>query len=119
VADLHPRVTARDLPPEVVKLREARAVQEQELDEHWEPRIQAHIAALTTEVERVIEMHRHVADLTDLELDADTRWSAIWLLSGRCLAICRVVLHDLRARLLEHGFGAAADVTAAQPEAAA
>jgi hypothetical protein len=105
MADLHPKVTGRDLPAEVTELREARAIEEQELDEHWEPRIQAHITALTSEVERVIEMHRRVADLTDLELDAETRWSAIWLLSGRCLAICRVVLHDHRGGFASEAVG--------------
>src|SRR5512132_2507798 len=94
--DLHPRVTTRDLPPEVGELREAAAAEEQELDAHWEPRIERHIAALAEEVSALIQVHRNVADVTDLDLDANTRWSAIWLLSGRCLAICRVVLHDLR-----------------------
>ena len=84
--DLQPPVTARELPPEVGERRAAKAAQEQELDNRWEPHIQEQIAALITEVEGVIEMRRHAADLTDLELDADARWSAIWLLSGRCLS---------------------------------
>jgi hypothetical protein len=103
--DLYPRVTVRDLPPEVAELREAKAAQEKEQDEHWEPHIQAHIAALADEVDAVIEAHRHLADLTDLDFDADTGWSAIWLLSGRCLAICRVVLHDLRGGFASEAVG--------------
>jgi hypothetical protein len=103
--DLHPGVTARELPPDVAELREAKAAEEKGMDDHWEPRIQAHIAALAAEVEAIIQMHRNVADLTDLDLDANTRWSAIWLLSGRCLAICRVVLHDLRGGFTSEAVG--------------
>jgi hypothetical protein len=94
MCELKPSVQARDLPPEIVEFRERVAEEHQRMDEFLQPRIDAHIAAVAREVDAVIETHRRIGDRTDLEIRADTRWSAIWELSGRCLAICRVVLHD-------------------------
>jgi len=53
----------------------------------------------------VIALHKFIGDSTDLEIGADTRWSAIWELSGRCLAICRVVLHDFRGGFTSEAIG--------------
>jgi hypothetical protein len=60
---------------------------------------------LAEEVDRLVQAHRLIADETDIELRAETRWSAIWELSGRCLAICRVVLHDLRGGFTSEAVG--------------
>jgi hypothetical protein len=103
VSELEPRVEAREFPADVERLRAQIAAEHDELDALYQPAIEALIDALAEEVEGVIHMHRLIADRTDLELKAETRWAAIWELSGRCLAICRVVLHDLRG-----GFGSEA-----------
>jgi hypothetical protein len=105
MGELEPEVEARELPADAEELREQVADEHRYLDAVLQPRIDAHIAALAAEVDRLIEAHRRIADDTDLELGADTRWSAIWELSGRCLAICRVVLHDLRGGFTSEAVG--------------
>jgi len=81
------------------------AEEHQRIDALFQPRIDAHIAAFAEEVEAVIVAHKYLADRTDLEIRAETRWSAIWELSGRCLAICRVILHDLRGGFTSEAIG--------------
>jgi len=93
------------LPADAAELREQVAAEHQALDAVLQPPIDAHIDALAAEVDQLIEAHRVVADETDIELRAETRWSAIWELSGRCLAICRVVLHDLRGGFTSEAVG--------------
>jgi hypothetical protein len=105
VSDIEPPVEPRDLPPEVAELRGRAAEEHEWLDETAQPNIDARIEALAQEVEHVIDVHRQIADRTDLEIRADTRWSAIWELSCRCLAICRVVLHDLRGGFTSEAVG--------------
>jgi hypothetical protein len=105
VYELEPEVEGRALPGHVRELRERVAAEHEGLDAVLQPRIDAHIAALAEEVDRVIGVHLGIADNTDLELQAATRWSAIWELSGRCLAICRVVLHDLREGFTSEAVG--------------
>jgi hypothetical protein len=105
MCELEPEVQALELPGDVAELRERVAAEHQELDAVLQPRIDAHIEALAQEVGRIIEAHRRIADDTDLELQAETRWSAIWELSGRCLAICRVILHDLRGGFTSEAVG--------------
>lgn len=105
MGDLEPRVQPRELPPEVAALRERVAVEHQALDAALQPLIDAHIAAYAEAVETVLETHKRVADRTGIDIRADTRWSAIWELSGRCLAICRVVLHDLRGGFSSEAVG--------------
>jgi hypothetical protein len=105
LSEIEPSVEQQQLPADVEQLRVQIAAELRELDALYQPRIDAHIEALAEEVERVIEVHRRIANETDLELRADTRWSAIWELSGRCLAACRAVLHDLRGGFTSEAAG--------------
>jgi hypothetical protein len=105
VCDLEPPVQPRELPHEVAVLRAQVAEEHRLLDAALQPNIDARIEVHAQEVERVIDVHRQIAERTDLEIRADTRWSAIWELSGRCLAICRVVLHDLRGGFTSEAIG--------------
>lgn len=73
-------------------------------DDHLQVRIDAHLNAYDGVIDALITTHKAIADRTDLEIGADTRWSAMWELAGRCLAVSRVVLHDLRG-----GFASEAD----------
>lgn len=106
MGELEPEVHASELAEDVAERRRAVAEEHAALDAIYQPLIDAHIAAYADAVDEVIHAHRNLADRTDLDIRAETRWSAIWELSGRCLAICRVVTHDLRG-----GFTSEADGT--------
>jgi hypothetical protein len=105
VSDFEPEVQGEELPAEVAELRVQVAAEHADLDEALQQLIDAHIAVYAEEIERVIAAHKAVADETDLEIRAATRWSAIWELSGRCLAISRVVIHDLRGGFASEAIG--------------
>jgi hypothetical protein len=98
-------VRARALPDEVVQLRQEVAEEHKGLDALLQPSIDVHIAAYSVAVDEVIAAHRVIAEETDIAIRANTRWSAIWELSGRCLAVCRVVLHDLRGGFTSEAVG--------------
>jgi hypothetical protein len=105
MGEREPEIEARELPPEVAELREQWAAEHERLDALWQPAIDAHIEALALEVETVIEKHKSIGDQTNVEISGEARPSAIWQLSGRCLAICRVVLHDLRGGFTSESVG--------------
>jgi hypothetical protein len=58
--------------------------------------ISVNIDAYEKAVERLVSAHTNIASGTDLVIGSDTRWSAIWELSGRCLSECRLLIHALR-----------------------
>lgn len=58
MCELEPRVEARELPPDITELREEVAAAHARLDALRQPLIDAHVAALAAEVDRVIEVHR-------------------------------------------------------------
>lgn len=93
---LEPLVSRRELPVEVRALRDLAAADFARREAQLQLSIDAHIAAYTEAVERLISTHRAIASGTDLVIGADTRWSAIWELAGRCLSECRLLLHHLR-----------------------
>lgn len=61
--------------------------------------IEAHLTAYRAAFDELEAAHRVVSDGTDLDLGASTRQAALWLMSGRCIAQGRAVLH-----LLSGGF---------------
>jgi hypothetical protein len=95
-SDIEPPVTARETLAEVAALRAVAAPMLAGADAELQPHIEAHLDIYAEVVEEVVFAHRRIADETDIEIGADTRWSAIWELTGRSLGVCRVVLHDLR-----------------------
>jgi len=104
LSELEPEIHGAELSDDV---RAARALAESSFGEseaYWRPSIEAHLAAYADSIDVLVGHHRDIADRTDIEIGADTRWSAIWELGGRCLAIARVVLHDMRG-----GFASEAD----------
>ncbi len=103
--DLEPPVQARPLPVDVVRLRQLADAQAAYFDAEFQPRIDAHIAVYQAGVSALIETHQRLADETDLELGADTRWAATWEMSGRCLAISNALLHDLRGGFASEAIG--------------
>src|SRR4051812_20954068 len=59
-----------------------------------EPLIAAHLDACAAALTELEQAHRLVADGTSLELDAETRQAAMWLVTGRCIGLARAS-HDL------------------------
>lgn len=55
----------------------------------------------------LIATHRQIADRTDLDLVGDTRWAALWQMSGRCLSTALVLIHDLRGGFTSDSIGTA------------
>jgi hypothetical protein len=95
--DLEPSIHARSLPEEVSRRR---ALAERYYERAWpmvKPRIEAHLATYSLAVDALAGAHRRVAEETDLDLTASTRWTAVWEMSGRCLALAYALLTQLRA----------------------
>ena len=95
----------RDLPREVVGQREAAAALHDAERVGLQPAIDAHLAAYDAVIDDLVSTHRSIADTTDLDIADDTRWAAMWLLSGRCLAIARVLIHDMRGGFASEAIG--------------
>jgi hypothetical protein len=105
MSDLELEVQRRELPSEVARLRLIVRAQQAERDAQMQPLLDAHIEVYAAAIEALIATHREIGDRTDLDLTGETRWAAMWLLAGRCLAISRVVLHDLRGGFTSEGIG--------------
>jgi hypothetical protein len=103
--DLEPPILASALSPRVATLRHVADAQAAHYDAELQPRIDRHIAVYQEAVDVLIAAHRALADDTDIELGAATRWAATWEMSGRCLAISNVLLHDLRGGFASEGIG--------------
>lgn len=93
---LEPLVQRRPLPAEVRALRDLAADEAQKRERELGPPVAAHLAAYEAAVERLVGAHAGIANGTDLGIGTDTRWSAIWEISGRCLSECRLLLYALR-----------------------
>lgn len=100
MTDLDQPIYRRAIPPEVVAARKDFVETNARNAELLEPAIDVHLTAYRLALAELEEAHRSVADDTDLELTGKTRASALWLMSGRCIAQARAALH-----LLEGGFG--------------
>lgn len=78
---------------------EARQRDEKANERNWEvlgPRIGAHLDGYSRAVSELAEAHYRVADHTDLDLRADTRPAALWLLTGRCIGQAAATLQLVR-----------------------
>jgi hypothetical protein len=60
------------------------------------PLIDAHLTAYAAALDELDGAHRLVADGTHLQLDAETRQAAMWLVTGRCIGLARAS-HELAA----------------------
>jgi hypothetical protein len=107
MGELEPELHARDLPDDVVRLRMAADAEAAAREQVLQARIDAHLAVYTDVIDVLVANHERLADASDLEIGADTRWSAMWELAGRALSTARVWLHDLRG-----GFTTETDGTA-------
>jgi len=94
--NLEPLISRRDLPIEVRALRDLEADEFAKRERELQVPINLHIDAYEKAVEQLVSAHKNIASGTDLGIGTDTRWSAIWELSGRCLSECRLLIHALR-----------------------
>jgi hypothetical protein len=95
-SDLEPPLEKAALPARVEARRTEAATEFAQLGQEIEPSIQAHIDAYEQAVEILAHAHADIADGTDIVIGAQTRWSAIWELAGRCLSECRLLVYALR-----------------------
>jgi hypothetical protein len=102
---LEPPIRARALNNATIALREVADTQFHDLDAVLQPRIDRHIAVYQEAVDVLVSAHRDLADRTDIDIGANTRWAAVWEMSGRCLAISNVLLHDLRGGFASEAIG--------------
>ena len=61
-----------------------------------EPLIDVHLTAYAAALDELEGAHRLIADETDLQLDAETRQAAMWLVTGRCIGLAHAS-HELAA----------------------
>lgn len=69
-------------------------------ENNWQvlgPRIAAHLDGYMAAVGEIAQAHHWIADHTELDLTADTRPTALWLVSGRCIGQANASLGLLRA----------------------
>jgi hypothetical protein len=96
--DLEPTIRAGlDLPVEVVNNRLAAQAEQQRLRGILEPRIAGHLLVYEGALERLIDAHTRIAETMDFGLQERTRWTAVWELSGRCIALENGMLAQIRA----------------------
>ena len=81
----------------MAQARLAAAADDQANDQVARPRIAAVLTGCTLVAQELEELHRRYADGTDLELTGYSRAAALWLLSGRQLALLRALLVQVEA----------------------
>jgi hypothetical protein len=66
-----------------------------------QPRIEGHLTTYDMVTTALVDAHQRIAETMDFGLGGGTRWTAVWEMSGRCIALCNCAIAQLRA-----GFGA-------------
>jgi hypothetical protein len=94
--EFEPPIHQRELPAQVNAARDENAAAEARLTELLQPRLEGNLAACQHAVDALIEHHRHVAEGTDIDFEGETRWVALWEMSGRCLSVANLLLDELR-----------------------
>jgi hypothetical protein len=79
--------------PDEIKVMRARATEDaRRVDEAVQPQIDLIITTCRSSLDIAIQMHEQLVERTDLDLVTDTRWLAVWEVSGHALALaCAVV----------------------------
>ena len=93
--DLSPRVSARELPPNIRRNRAVQAATDAADRKRLEQAIAAHVTARRMALDTLAGAHQTLADGSDFDLTGDTRPTAMWQMMGRCLGIARAVLELL------------------------
>jgi hypothetical protein len=96
MGDLEPEIEQQPLPREIERLREGYEATLPALEAILQPRLEAHLLILQQSIDGLIELHVAVVEQSDVELEAETRWVALWEVAGRCLALANLFLAELR-----------------------
>lgn len=100
---LNAPVAWRELPDTVKRQRAIAGLENQRAMAVLRPRMEQHLRAYTMVLDALDEAHGRIADKTDLDLEADSRQAAVWMVAGACIGSARAAL-----ALLGAGFGAEA-----------
>jgi hypothetical protein len=100
-----PQINRRDLPAEIVELREQAEVQLLANAREIQKRIDEHLRVYSKVVDSLIYTHEEIADRSDIDLGGETRWVVVWEMGGRCLSVARVLIHDLRGGFASEAVG--------------
>jgi hypothetical protein len=84
------------LSPTVIASRVLSQAEHDRLDGLLRPRVESHLLAYQSTVDGLAEGHRQIAETMDFGMGARTRWTAVWEMSGRCLALSNCMLAQLR-----------------------
>ena len=90
-----------DLPDEVARAREDASAVDARRRAAVQPLIEGHLKTYEMVAAALAEAHQRIAETVEFGLGGDTRWTAVWEMSGRCAALCNCAIAQLRA-----GFGA-------------
>lgn len=95
VGELEPEIAQGALPAEVERDRAALDAARPVLEGLLAPRLEGHLLVLRESVDRLQDAHRLIGEQSDVTVVTETRWAAIWELSGRCLSLSRLLLDEL------------------------
>jgi hypothetical protein len=101
---LAPPIADRDLAEEVLRGRDAATQLFEETRAAVEPAIRGRIAAYRAVLDDLAELLRIPLDTSDLDLTADTRWTALWQLSARSISLAHGLLLQVEAGLCAESF---------------
>jgi hypothetical protein len=90
-----PELHACEPSEEVAVARHDHAAAMKPVEKVLQPRLDGHLQAYRLAVEPLVDFHRKLVEETDLDLAAETRWVAIWEMSGRCLALAKALIDQL------------------------
>ena len=96
IDDLEPPVHPAPVPPAVVANRRLYDAWREEIAEERGAATQAHLMVLGALLNTIVEDHAGIADRFDIDLAADTRWAAAWIMAGRSLSLGVALLALLR-----------------------
>ncbi len=84
------------LSAEVERLRADSKERNEQITAIVQPRIEEHLLTYQMVVDALVDAHRRIAETMDFGLGDETRWTAVWEMSGRCLGLCGCLLVQLR-----------------------
>jgi hypothetical protein len=85
------------VPAAVINTRLAAQADARRLEPLIAPRIEGHLLVYERALDELIDAHCGIADTMEFGFRGQTRWAAVWELSGRCIALSRAMLSQIRA----------------------
>jgi hypothetical protein len=95
--DFEPVLHERVLPEEIAARRTRADEDARRLDQAVQPQIDAIVATCRSSLHVVVQMHEQLVERTDLDLTRESRWLAIWEVSGHALALAGAAVDQVEA----------------------